>query len=104
MSETKSLEEQNQQLVKDFFRLINYMGNDKDLMAEFAKVLKTEHRQLQAYTITLLYDLIRDYASIPNDRTDARNVWPVKWARAVKDLEVTLDISELQGFYRRSNA
>jgi len=84
MADQKPVKELNEELVKDFFRLINAMGNDTDLAQTFYEHLYKEHRTLQQSALRVFKTIIEKYSLTTMDFSDARNEAGLKWAKEVK--------------------
>lgn len=76
------VDQENEQLVSQFFKLINYMGNEKDLAKAFGEKLVREHRTLQQNAIRFLSEVIEFYAQ-NHTGFDLRNEASVQWAENV---------------------
>lgn len=77
-----SLKEQNQDLCNEFFKLINFMGNEDDLAEIFAEKLVRQHRTLQQNTVRFMSKVIEKYSK-SHTGFDLRNEAAVQWAENV---------------------
>ena len=76
------LDQDNRELVSQFFKLINLMGNEDHLAKEFTGQLVREHRTLQQNAIRFMSQIINQYAENHTGH-DLRNEAAVQWAENV---------------------
>lgn len=71
-----------QELAKEISRFVNRMANGKEEQ-EFVDALMREHRTLQQNTFGLLCQLIREWASVEENRYDLRNEFTVQTCKKI---------------------
>jgi hypothetical protein len=76
------IDQDNQELVNQFFKLINYMGNEDALAKAFSDKLVREHRTLQQNAIRFISKVVETYAENHTGH-DLRNEASVQWAENV---------------------
>ena len=76
------IKHENEELVNQFFKLINYMSNENELAKVFGDKLIREHRTLQQNAVRFMAQVIEYYAK-NHTGFDLRNEASVQWAENV---------------------
>ena len=87
---SEKINQRNQELVKEFFRLVNYLGNDGDMAEALADHLRTEHRTLQQNFWRTIQMTSLLYAEQTKGHTDLRNEGALAFTEAVNKVETYL--------------
>jgi len=84
----KSLDQRNEEVIEEIFRLLNYMTNEKELTNAFNDKISRQHRTLQQNFFRMINLIVATYAD-NSDKIgcDARNEASVAWAKEVKKIE-----------------
>ena len=61
MPSHEEVKDENKALVEKFFKLVNYMGNERELADLFGMTLVREHRTLQQNTVRFMAEVLKYY-------------------------------------------
>lgn len=73
----------DKQAVQELFRLINFYGNDRELVNVIVAHLRNEHRTLQQTFWRVIRQVAEQYQDF---HTDLRNESAVKFAKAIAEI------------------
>lgn len=82
-----ALKPENEKIIKELFRRINYMGNEDTLAMQISVHLKREHRTLVQSFFRMVKQVIEEYAGWDDSQTDQRNLASINWAKDVAKIK-----------------
>ena len=74
---------QTEEVVESLSRIVNVMGDDKEIVEAFTDTFNRQHRTLQASMIRVLSSFLKDYGK--NEHFDARNEAAVALAKTMTE-------------------
>lgn len=82
----QTLEQENKEVIENFFRQLNIMSNDRRMAQQVTEHLSREHRTLQQNFFRVIKQVIETYGESQGPAfSDLRNEGSKKWAETVRE-------------------
>ena len=82
----QTLEQENKEVIENFFRQLNIMSNDRQMVQQINEHLAREHRTLQQNFFRVIKSVVETYGEKQGPAfADGRNEDSKKWAQKVRE-------------------